>query len=201
MTLPIVTTVSRHPLIQKITDNLEISMRKAGIDIPLTRIALDTDGANAFGTPEYWEMLKHAKRAFYRLLQEHPRVLFVDSDVVFLQNPVEEMESLLDVYDLVCMTDSPSDLGVFSAGYFGMTSDLKDVFSRDDDVCDQVALKGLVEKGVKAHMLSPSKYPNGCFWYQYHRSIDPVAIHYNWVACLEEKIEKMKAFGHWYIGD
>ena len=200
MTLSIVTTISHHPLIQKLADNLEISMQKAGVETPLTRVVLPLSGADAFGTSEYWEMLKHSKRAFYRLLQEQSRILFVDSDVVFLKNPVEEMESLLDVYDLVCMTDMPSSLGAFSAGFFGITTDLRGVFSRDDGECDQAALRSLVaEKGVKAYMLSPSKYPNGCFWYQYHRSIDPVVIHYNWLGRLEEKIEKMKEFGHWYL--
>lgn len=210
MAIPIIVTVAKHPLTDKLVRNLEASMLRAGIESPLIKIVSEAPGSSAFNSPEFWSVIRQKTIHIYFALCEYDKAFFVDSDIVFLENPLPEIEALLEVYDIVGTNDTMSAYP-FCAGAMAMTNRHKDIFHPEKARTMDCSTQGMAEQGllnralmeqpIKSYLLSPSQYANGWMWYRYNKSITPSMVHYNWLVHLDEKINKMKEFGHWYIED
>ena len=154
----------------------------------------------------------------YRILSLNKNVLLIDGDIVFRNNPLEDMDVWWKdtIYDVWIQNDAQENRNTknMCTGYmFIKTSDrlieLYDCISEVGqkkylkcafDNNDQTYFNNFVKPGCMFNALPLEKYPNGKMYYDNTLSLNESAIivHFNWVQG-HLKMAKMKEHKMWLL--
>ena len=146
----------------------------------------------------------------YKSLIESQKVLYIDGDIVFLKNFLAELNNH-PIEDIVGQWDynPTTKASTLCAGFMVInnTQESKNLFNPKfvpktlldskfhfDD--QKYINKNL--NSVNYEFLDIKKYPNGAYFYENYKNLDPSIIHFNYLIGDEKKI-KMKEMGYWYL--
>lgn len=233
----IITTVTNYGYLFY-TLNMLKSLKPFGLDKKVFLVCIDKKGANVLKTLGYnvfciddgelskfspWNTKGYDKICYlkleliYRILSLNKNILLVDGDLVFLRNPLDDInwwlqETYIDVH---IQNDSleNSNKANMCTGYMLIKSNEKmiklyDCVSEQGrkkylecafDNNDQSYFNKFVKPYCTFQALTLMKYPNGqAFYNQPSRKETAVLIHFNWVHG-HIKMAKMKEYKMWLL--
>ena len=172
-----------------------------------------------------WEDVVYNKLNIIRnLLRRNIDVIFIDGDIVFLKNPIDDLKEKIkkyhntDVffqndcqkgdssYDLICsgfmyVRATENNIRFFYPfdKSFAFKDNTKVDFRRNFIICDQLYLNS-VKSELKYKCFKVGDYSNGYHWGKLRENEDysPYLIHFNWIVG-HEKMKEMKNNNYWYI--
>ena len=153
---------------------------------------------------------------FYKLklvheeLKSNKRVLYIDGDIVFLRNTLEEIENTKN-FDIVGQFDfNPvSDVKTLCAGFMMINSNEKTLNLFDPEKVPQELLNRKFHfddqkyinrniNNLKYDFFDLKDYPNGAYFYKNYKNLNPAIIHFNYIVG-DKKKQKMQEMGYWYL--
>ena len=149
----------------------------------------------------------------YESLKKHEKVLYIDGDIKIKKNFNEALDYALKENDIIFQNDKrpskPNEIKL-CAGFMLIKSNKKtQKFFNPKNVPfekilnykahDQTHINKSKNK-FKYKMLPLHLFPNGPYFYENAKNIDPFMIHFNFLIGHDKK-EKMKMFGEWYLND
>lgn len=185
---------------------------------------LDTNMKCEFGTGCFHRVTKMKSRAVLHILKRGYDVLWTDTDVVWLNNPIPDMLNNGGPGILVVQDDAPSPWRVNSGFYL----------ARADPVTKQ-ALQNIITHasssktseqpsffvilcgdrgrhavgrmrcidpitGLETRFLPMDTYPNGAHESLWNTSL-PIVLHNNWLVGLPKKFQRLERHGLWFLAD
>ena len=169
--------------------------------------------ANKF---QNWRTKNFNKLMFYKLklvheeLKSNKRVLYIDGDIVFLRNTLEEIENTKN-FDIVGQFDfNPvSDVKTLCAGFMMINSNEKTLNLFDPEKVPQELLNRKFHfddqkyinrniNNLKYDFFDLNDYPNGAYFYKNYKNLNPAIIHFNYIVG-DKKKQKMQEMGYWYL--
>ena len=146
----------------------------------------------------------------YNSLIESQKVLFIDGDIVFLKNFTNELNNY-PINDVVAQWDynPTTKANTLCAGFMvvNSTQESKNLFNpkfvpktllnSKFHFDDQKYINQNLNS-VKYEFLDIKEYPNGAYFYENYKDLNPSIIHFNYLIGDEKKI-KMKEMGYWYL--
>ena len=215
------------------TENLLISLRNVGIN-DLNIYCVGQKSYNYFKNKGFlvrlintniisnankfqnWRTKNFNKLMFYKLklvheeLKSNKRVLYIDGDIVFLRNTLEEIENTKN-FDIVGQFDfNPvSDVKTLCAGFMMINSNEKTLNLFDPEKVPQELLNRKFHfddqkyinrniNNLKYDFFDLKDYPNGAYFYKNYKNLNPAIIHFNYIVG-EKKKQKMKEMGYCYL--
>lgn len=163
----------------------------------------------------------------YALLQNNIEMFAFECDAVFFKNPIPVMEFNSGMYD-VLFTSNYKNPKAVNGGFIYMfpTTATKETFKQLNRQMqalykqiktypsdrrmptshnDQEYLSKLVREkcaNLKSAVFPFETFPDGN-WYELTKEerwkTDPVIIHNNWIRGNQEKIDRLKKWGHWFL--
>lgn len=138
------------------------------------------------------------------LLERFNEFIFSDIDIVFFDDPFKHLSEEKKV-------KFQSDIVQICAGFFYVSDietarkifDLKllkereSFFNHDQDYLNAFLKEN--EETIKIDILTEG-FPNGRTFMERGWKVmkNDVIMHYNWIVSMDEKIKRMKRYGHWY---
>jgi hypothetical protein len=133
---------------------------------------------------------------------KHKELCWVDTDIVFVQNPLPFIENKRKV---LFQTDEPNGSHICSGFMvFNDTeecSQMIETCSVYEEQDDQLLINHIAPNLFKENyeILEPKYFPNGQVYYVMNVKEDAVIVHNNWMVGVETKIKKFKDEGLWYV--
>jgi hypothetical protein len=133
--------------------------------------------------------------------QKHPNLMWVDTDIVFKENPVELLSGHEEV---LFQTDAPGSTICTGFMVFNETSECRQLVAEcgaDETDDDQLIMNriGLSKYNDHIALLSEDLFPNGHVYYQQNRKDNAMIVHNNWMVGVETKIQKFKEENLWFL--
>jgi hypothetical protein len=146
-------------------------------------------------------IVKHKWKIISEVHQQHPILMWVDTDIVFKENPVEILSGHEEV---LFQSDSPGSTLCTGFMVFNDTPECRQLIEEcgsneiDDD---QLIMNKIALSKYNDHiaLLSEDLFPNGHVYYQQERKDNAMIVHNNWMVGVESKINKFKEEGLWFI--
>ena len=147
----------------------------------------------------------------YKELLEHDNVVYVDGDIVFKKDFSSYLMNYAPDVDIVFQDDlrpSKPDLENVCAGFMYIKSNenTKNFFKPTPKLIrkfnkykthDQTYINK--NKNEFSYIKLPlNNFPNGAHFYQFHETLEPYMVHFNYVRG-DEKLNRMKTHGEWYL--
>ena len=233
----VITTVTNYGYLLY-TLNMLNSLRNVGLDKKVLVVCIDIKGANVLKRLGYnvfciddndldrfspWNTKGYDKICYlkleliYRVLSLNKNILLVDGDLVFLKNPIDDInwwieEKHIDVHIQNDSLDNSNKTNMCT-GYMMIKSNKKmiklyDCVSEEGkkkylecafDNNDQSYFNKFVKPNCTFQALTLMKYPNGqAFYNNTSRKETAVLIHFNWVHG-HIKMAKMKEHKMWLL--
>jgi Nucleotide-diphospho-sugar transferase len=237
----VITTVTNYGYLFY-TLNMLKSLKQYGLDKKIFIVSIDRKGKETlekFGYEAYciddqtlgkfcpWNSKGYDKICYlkleliYRILSLNKNLLLVDGDIVFLKDPLEDINKWLEdkIYDIWIQNDSQENKNTTNmcTGYLFIKSsdrliELYDCVSEKGkkkyEVCafdnnDQTYFNKFIKSGCMMCPLLLENYPNGKMFYTYCDSYERimstiVLVHFNWVQG-HLKMAKMKEYKLWFL--
>ena len=147
----------------------------------------------------------------HRSLLENKNVLYIDGDIVIKKDIKQYLLNNMKNLDILFQNDKnpkkPNQENL-CAGFMLIKSNKKTIKFFDPK---KIPIKKITKYRThdqtyiirnrakfKYKVLPQKDFPNGPFFYENFKSIDPAIIHFNFVLG-ERKIELMKEYGEWYL--
>ena len=146
-------------------------------------------------------VVRHKWKIISQVHKEHPNLMWVDTDIVFKENPVEILTGHEEV---LFQTDAPGSTICTGFMVFNETSECRQLIEecgadeRDDDQLIMNRI-GLSKYYGYIALLSEDLFPNGNVYYQQGKKENAMIVHNNWMVGVETKINKFKEEGLWFI--
>jgi hypothetical protein len=146
-------------------------------------------------------IVKNKWSIIQKIYQEHKNLCWVDTDIVFVENPTEYISGHEEV---LFQGDSPgstlcSGFMVFneSKECEQMINDCASSEGQDDQlIINDVAINKYPENIA---ILSRDLFPNGYAYYTEGKKENALIVHNNWMVGVDTKIEKFKEENLWYL--
>jgi hypothetical protein len=165
----------------------------------------------SFYAPRWSNVTYHKFLILHENLKKHDYVCITDGDIVF-ENPdfLSYLSENIGDRDLLIQSDSiseESDENGLCSGFMFLRSnpvtlavfDPKVMESqKDNQTWEDQQYINHVKHSLNYKRLPLHLFPNGQYYYEYHASIKPYLIHFNWVVGHEKK-KKMKAYKKWSV--
>lgn len=163
----------------------------------------DTETTPAlYGTTRFSNVVNMKVVFIQVLLQRGKQVLYCDSDIVVLKNPLPYMEPMLQDKDVIVQREK-HDQTVLCTGFVLVKPTPATLKTFDwhriptTATSEQPMLNYLFQKFDVPHLpLSTRLFPSGAEWYA-DSTGDPYVVHYNWISNLDKKA-RMQSYGHWF---
>jgi len=150
----------------------------------------------------------------YETLLGAEKVLYIDGDIVFLKNPISEINTM-PIKDMIGQFDyNPTEKNkTLCAGFMlvnnteesknlfnpnRVPSDLLDLNPKNKNHFDDQRYINQNLSSVDYKFFDIKKYPNGLYYYNHHEVLDPTIIHFNYIIGSEKK-KIMQDMGFWYL--
>jgi predicted O-methyltransferase YrrM len=137
-------------------------------------------------------------------------VIFIDGDIVFEKDPFKYMmESLEPETELLIQNDhQDAENPNMCTGFFWMKSNentinitnFETITKNIDSFQNDQQYIRRFSKGIKHKYLDLGKFPNGKYYRDNCKTIEPYIIHFNYDVS-DYKIKRMKHFKKWYLDD
>lgn len=188
--------------------------------------SLHLHGNQSFSKVGYVKLMNLRTQLILQLLLENINVFLFETDCVWLSNPLPEIKSQMNSYDmlLVWQTRGTSVLGGFMvlkatkptiSLWAKLSTKMWELYKRiklaneNANVSkfenDQVYFTKLVKMkyaNVKSGYLSNKKFSDGK-WYGFTKKeqtkVVPMIINNNWITGNDKKIQRAKKWGHWFL--
>lgn len=234
----IITTLTNYGYLLY-TLNMLKSLQPFGLDKKILIMCIDTKGTNIlkrlgynvcciddkelgkfcpWNTKGYDRICYLKLELIYRILSLNKNVLLADGDIVFRNNPIEDIQSWLSdtIYDVWIQNDSQEDRNTknMCTGYMFIKTNerlikLYDCVSEEGrqkylscafDNNDQTYFNKFVKPACMFNALPLEKYPNGKMYYDNADNLKNISIivHFNWVQG-HLKMAKMKEHKMWLL--
>lgn len=133
--------------------------------------------------------------------KNYKQLCWVDTDIVFLENPTE---MLLNHQEVLFQSDTPGSTLCSGFMVFNDTkecSDLIDMCCENDTEDDQLIVNqiALSKFNNNIALLNEDLFPNGNVYYLQNRKNNAMIVHNNWMVGVSEKINKFKEEGLWVV--
>jgi len=146
-------------------------------------------------------IVRHKWKIIDQVQKEHPNLMWVDTDIVFKENPVEILTGHEEV---LFQTDAPGSTICTGFMVFNETPECRQLVAEcgadeiDDDqlIMNRIAL---TKYNDYIALLSEDLFPNGNVYYQQGKKENAMIVHNNWMVGVETKINKFKEEGLWFI--
>jgi hypothetical protein len=141
-----------------------------------------------------WSLIK-------KIYQEHKNLCWVDTDIVFVENPIELIEGNEEV---LFQSDSPGSTLCSGFMVFNETKECESLVNEcgsneiEDDqlIVNEIALKKYRDCIA---ILSPDLFPNGHVYYNEGKKENAYIVHNNWMVGVEEKTKRFKEEKLWFL--
>jgi hypothetical protein len=125
----------------------------------------------------------------------------VDTDIVFVENPIELIEENEEV---LFQSDSPGSILCSGFMVFNDTKECESLVNEcgsNEFEDDQLIVNEIALKKYRDHIaiLSPDLFPNGHVYYNEGKKENAVIVHNNWMVGVEEKTRRFKEEKLWYL--
>ena len=147
----------------------------------------------------------------YRELLKKDNVVYVDGDIVFKKDFINDLSKFSPNVDIVFQNDlrpSKPNREWVCAGFMYIKSNetTQEFFKPTKKLVKKFTKykthdQSYINKNKKKFsysILPLDQYPNGAHYYQYYESLMPSLIHFNYVRG-DKKLELMREHGEWYI--
>ena len=146
-------------------------------------------------------IVRHKWKIIDQVHKEHPNLMWVDTDIVFKENPVELLTGHEEV---LFQTDAPGSTICTGFMVFNETPECRQLVAEcgaDETDDDQLIMNRIALTKYNDHvaLLSEDLFPNGNVYYQQGRKENAMIVHNNWMVGVETKINKFKEEGLWFI--
>lgn len=141
-----------------------------------------------------WEIIES-------IYDKHPNLCWVDTDIVFLENPLEYIENSEEI---LFQKDSPGSVLCSGFMVFNETSVCKELikecssYKTEDDqiIVNKIALEKYYNNIA---LLNENLFPNGYSYYTENKKENAIIVHNNWMVGIENKIQKFKEEKLWFL--
>ena len=146
-------------------------------------------------------IVKHKWNIINQVHKENPNLMWVDTDIVFKENPVEILTGHEEV---LFQTDAPGSTICTGFMVFNETKECRKLVEEcasDDSADDQLIMNeiALTKYNDYVALLSEDLFPNGNVYYQQGKKENAMVVHNNWMVGVKTKINKFKEEGLWFI--
>jgi hypothetical protein len=153
---------------------------------------------------------------FYRILELGYNFLYIDGDIVFLKNPINDFKKWIEIPgDIWIQNDTMNnnDYGNACTGYLFVkwNSEIVKLFDCISEEGlkkyekgalinnDQSFFNEFIKGYVSIQYLPLEQYPNGKYFYEKIKENEScILVHFNWVKG-HEKLIKMKKYNMWFL--
>jgi len=147
------------------------------------------------------DIVRHKWKIIDRVHKEHPNLMWVDTDIVFKENPVEILTGHEEV---LFQTDAPGSTICTGFMVFNEKPECRQLVAEcgaDETNDDQLIMNEIALTKYNEHiaLLSEDLFPNGHVYYIQGRKDNAMIVHNNWIKGLQAKIDKFKEEGLWYL--
>ncbi len=145
-----------------------------------------------------WNLIK-------KIHDEHPDLCWVDTDIVFVKNPLEYISNNTEI---LFQCDSPDPYNYqnwICTGFMVFNSmpwsyDFINECSLNDNEDDQIMANKVAHKySENINLLPVDFFPNGKVYYEYEFKEQAYIVHNNWMEGIDTKIKKFKDENLWYL--
>jgi hypothetical protein len=141
-----------------------------------------------------WSIIK-------KIYQEHKDLCWVDTDIVFVENPIEYISGHEEV---LFQGDSPGSTLCSGFMVFNSTKEcesLVDECGSNETEDDQLIVNDIALNKYRDNIaiLSPDLFPNGHVYYNEGKKENAIIVHNNWMVGVEEKTRRFKEEKLWYL--
>jgi hypothetical protein len=141
-----------------------------------------------------WSLIK-------KIYQEHKNLCWVDTDIVFVENPIELIEGNEEV---LFQSDSPGSTLCSGFMVFNETKECESLVNEcgsNEIEDDQLIVNEIALKNYRDYIaiLSPDLFPNGHVYYNEGKKKNAVIVHNNWMVGVKEKTKRFKEEKLWYL--
>ena len=189
-------------------DNFVYHLDKLGLKKNHHLLSFPEHSSGSYNDSAFNKIVYTKLKVSHDQLSKGNSVFVSDLDIVFLRNPWEYLTSLLEEYDIIFQPDaSRFCTGFYLARPSAPSIDLFDCSEQiklQGDQSDQGYINTKIRrhskryKNLKIKTLDKTLFPYGNYWYNHQPfPSKPYIVHYNWVAGVANKINKMKKYGHW----
>ena len=146
-------------------------------------------------------IVRHKWKIINQVHKEHPNLMWVDTDIVFKENPVEILSGHEEV---LFQTDAPGSTICTGFMVFNETPECRQLVEEcgaDESDDDQLIMNRIALTKYNDHvaLLSEDLFPNGNVYYQQGKKENAMIVHNNWMVGVETKMNKFKEEGLWFI--
>lgn len=179
-----------------------------------------SEKANDYYSEDFIKISQHKFKLILDNIQKYPNIYFIDSDIVFLKDPVYHIKKI-DDHDIIFQIDNPINNPINTAnwvcsGNFFIKNNsrsehfLKEVIaSYTPQTNDQDCVKKILTKygenpsyypHAKIGTFDPRKIQNGCdaFRFKWCELPEAIMVHANWIIGLNDKINTLKNNNLWF---
>ncbi len=164
-----------------------------------------------YGSKPFNIMMTRKIEGILHLLRLGEDVLYTDTDVVFLANPLKEFDLNCDINIQNDAVSAPYSHANLCAGFMYLKS--KDhvieflenvidlIVQHNYAFDDQRAMNNLLQQGhpISINVLNESKFANGCRYFDNSdpscKKEDALIVHNNWITGMESKRKRFEKFG------
>ena len=153
-------------------------------------------------TSEFRTIVKHKWKIIKENYSKHKKLCFVDTDIVFLKNPIPYITSK-DYILFQC--DVPGSTICSGFMVFNDTETcqkLIEVCGDNTEEDDQILINRIAFTDPYINsiaLLNQKMFPNGHVYYQQNIKEDPIIVHNNFMVGIEEKTRRFKEEKLWYV--
>lgn len=165
-------------------------------DIPLTEYqnwSFDPKSTFRQIVKNKWELIK-------QIYSVHKKLCWVDTDIVFIQNPLSIIENNSSI---LFQCDRPGSL--ICSGFMVLNDSvaceqLVNECGENTSEDDQILINNKVFKYKdNCALLDPEKFPNGYVYHTLGKKDKAIIVHNNHMVGIDQKTKKFKENGLWYI--
>ncbi len=146
-------------------------------------------------------IVKNKWSIIQKIYQEHKNLCWVDTDIVFVENPIEYISGHEEV---LFQGDSPGSTLCSGFMVFNESKECKQMINdcassegQDDQlIINDVAINKYPENIA---ILNRDLFPNGYAYYTEGKKENALIVHNNWMVGVDTKIEKFKEENLWYL--
>lgn len=146
-------------------------------------------------------IVKHKWNIIEHIHKKNPNLCWVDTDIVFLENPIQYIE---DNEEVLFQKDYPGSVICSGFMVFNETVSCKELIeecssykSEDDQlIVNKIALE---KYSNNIALLNVDLFPNGYAYYSENKKENAIIVHNNWITGIENKIQKFKEENLWFL--
>ena len=136
-----------------------------------------------------------------KIYQENKNLCWVDTDIVFVKNPLELIEGHEEV---LFQSDSPGSTLCSGFMVFNDTKECQSLVNEcgsNETEDDQLIVNQIALTKYRDHIaiLSSDLFPNGHVYYNEGKKENAVIVHNNWMVGVKEKTRRFKEEKLWFL--